>query len=338
MLQRPQSWHLSEAEPLPPTEAIAAARLATLGVVLEVVGLAIVGVTIAQSGGLGLLLGGYLTFLEQSQSSGVAYGVWAIGIGSCLSQLGPRTQRRAGLTIFAVYALTLFPLGLRGSVLFPAVVLLATRSMTGRRPPTVLLTAGALVVLALAAVVRTTRTGGTAQAGESWYSGALSTVTELGFSLRPTTEVLRWQDGGLEQTHFVSFFAVPIRLIEKFTGWHGGAPAVDQRLFNVKINALAGPIGGSPVAEAYDAAGTFGVILVMVILAVVISRISRRAPRTALECAMFPVVLLPLVIAVRNSFAPVLPQMAIGIVVSALVARAAARSPKVAGSAVPRAR
>lgn len=306
---------------LNPTQDISAKRLARAGICLQIGGLTLLLITVLQSGGLGIIVGGYLSFLESAQSGGFAYGIWALGVGSCLSQLGTIMHRRMGLAVFLAFAVVLFPLGLRGSVLFPAVTLLATRAITGRRTRAIYLAAGGLAVLSLASIVRNTRVGGAVPAGDTWYSGALSTITELGFSLRPTIEVLHWADAGQSPTWFISFVAVPLRLFEKLSDWNGGPPDLDERLFNVKVNVLAGPIGGSPVAEAFDAAGVFGVFLVMVILAGAIAYCSRQVRTRAVHYALFPVVLLPLLIAVRNGFAPVLPQIIVGAIVVFVLGR-----------------
>lgn len=294
-----------------PRDRRMAVSLGTTGLLLEMIGLGLVFSSVVRAGGVSLLFGGYLKFLEAAQPSPLAYGIWAIGVGASLSQLGSRTTRKSGLTIFLLFALVMFPLGLRGSVLFPAAALLATRAALGQRLRPVYLGPGILAVLSLSSIVRTTRIAGPSGGGD-WYLGPISTITELGFSLRPTVEVLRWHDLGFPQTWFVSLVAVPIRLVERATNWRGGPPAVDDRLFNVKVSELAGPIGGSPVAEGYDAAGLLGTVVVMAIIALVICVISRQNTRGAMQVAMFPVVLLPLLIAVRNSFTPVIVQVIIG--------------------------
>lgn len=72
---------------------------------------------------------------------------------------------------------------------------------------------------------------------------------------------------------------------------------------------LAAPIGGSPVAEGYDAAGLLGTVVVMATIALVICVIGRQDKSGAMQVAMLPVVLLPLLIAMRNSFTPVIVQI-----------------------------
>lgn len=296
---------------VPPDQGQLARSLGATGVALELVGLGLVLSSVISAGGVELLFGGYLQFLESAQPGDLAYGIWAIGVGASLSQLGTRGARRTGVTVFLLFSLVMFPLGLRGSVLFPAAVLLATRAALGERLRAAYLGVGVLAVLTLSAVVRTTRIGGAGSAGE-WYRAPISTITELGFSLRPAVEVLRWQDMGLPHSWFISFVAVPVRLVERVTGWHGGPPTIDNRLFNVKVLELAGPIGGSPVAEGYDAAGVLGAGVIMATIAIVICLISRHFTRSATHMAMFPVVMLPLLIAVRNSFTPVLVQITVG--------------------------
>jgi len=317
-----------EDSPLDREQSGPAAIIGQAGVLLELAGLGLLLWTVARLGGASLLKGGYLKFLESAETSGVSYGIWAVGIGACFTQLGRSATRRAGLVIFLAFAVVFFPLGLRGSVLFPAVVLLATRSRLGGRVRLAPLALGTLGVLTLASIVRVSRVTGADSADPGrWYSGAISTVTELGFSLRPVTEVLRWNDGGLPHTWFVSFIAVPLRLLEKLLEWHGGPPAVDPRLFNVKVATLAGPIGGSPIAEGYDAAGLFGVVVVAAGLAWLICRVSSPGRRGVVQDAAFPIVLLPLAIAVRNSFAPVVVQVAVGLAIVVVASKTARPAP-----------
>jgi hypothetical protein len=301
---------------LRPSEQLLSQRLGRGGLALQLTGVVILGLAIARGGGLALLSGGYLAFLESAQDALTGYGIWAVGLGSCMTQIGGDRVRHIGLGVFLAYAAIFFPLGLRGSVLFPACVLVATRSLVGRRAPAPLLLAAGLLALVGSAIVRTTRVGGSGpSAAEGILDGLVSTVTELGFSIRPTAEVLRWSDAGAEPSWFVSFYAVPLRLLESLTGWHGGPPVNDERLFNVKINNLVGAIGGSPVAEGYDAAGVLGVVAVLAAVGVALAWASRGPFETARRLAVFPVVVLPLTIAVRNSFAPVIPQVVLGIVV-----------------------
>ena len=290
-------------------------RIGRSGLALELGGLTVLMATVISNGGLGLVTGGYIQFLESAQTSSFAYSIWLIGTGACLSQVGTRSIRRMGLLAFCLFAVIFFPIGLRGSVLFPGMVLLATCALTGRRFRTVYLGVGAAAALELAAVVRLSRVGLESSQSFSWYSPMVSTVTELGFSIRPTIEVLDWERMGRSHTMFVSFFAVPIRILEKYAGWHGGPPPLDERLFNVKVNTLVGPIGGSPVAEAFDAFGTFGVVLVLTLLAIAICYVSKPRSARSVDVGKFVVVMIPLVVAVRNSFAPVIVQLSLGLLI-----------------------
>ena len=308
--------------------------LSRAGLLLQVLGVAVLAYTIVRNGGLGLLSGGYLAFLESAQDSTTGYAIWAVGVGSSLTQVGTSNVRRLGLGVFVGFAVVLFPLGLRGSVLFPAAVLFATRSLIGRRVRGPVLVTAAVLALAGSAIVRSTRVG--RQSSDSGVlDGVVSTITELGFSIRPTAEALRWANTGQEPTWFVSFVAVPLRLVESLTGWHGGPPTPDYRLFNVKVNDLVGAIGGSPVAEGYDAAGTVGVAVVLGVIGFVLSRVARGPFDTAVSLALFPVIVLPLTIAVRNSFAPVIPQILLGLAV-VFLARLRARSAQAPTGARPK--
>jgi len=116
-----------------------------------------------------------------------------------------------------------------------------------------------------------------------------------------------------------------VRFFEKLTGWHGGPPVRDDRLFNVEILDRVGPIGGSPVAEGYHDAGLFGVLLLLGAIGCAIGWLERR-PATPLGHAAVGVLLLPLLGQIRNSFAPVPAQIAVGLLLLLVVHEVAQRA------------
>jgi hypothetical protein len=170
----------------------------------------------------------------------------------------------------------------------------------------------------LIGLVRITRRTGLTEARLSVGSAPLDALAEIGHSLRPTVFVLGWHSVGEPFRHGVTLLAVPLRFVEATTGWHGGSPAVDDRMFNVEILERVGPIGGSPIAEAYHNAGLAGVVLFMAGLGLLIGRLERR-PGNPFGDATVGLMLLPLLIQVRNSFAPVPAQLAFGLLMLLLV-------------------
>jgi hypothetical protein len=134
----------------------------------------------------------------------------------------------------------------------------------------------------------------------------------MGYSLRPAAVVAGWHSAAEPFRDGVTLVVVPLRFIEKITGLHGGPPNYDDRLFNAEIAQRVGPIGGSPIAEGYHNFGIAGVILLMAAIGLVVGRVD-RIPRTPCGNALAGAMLLPLFVEVRNSFAPVPVQLALGL-------------------------
>jgi hypothetical protein len=294
----------------PPAPSRGGAVAGPLGLAVQLAGLGVFATALVRAGGTGLLSGGYNTFVEVNGSdTALAFGTLCTGMGAVLAVSAGGRARIAGWAGFGLYAMIALPLGTRGEVLFPLVAMVVIEARRRRiRPLWTLLVAGA--VLLCAGVIRQTRIGGLPALSGSWgLTAPLDAIAEMGFSLRPVVVVLGWGEpprGG------VTFVAVPVRFLESFLGWHGGPPVYDDRLFNIEIANRLGQIGGSPVAEAYHNFGTLGVVLFMAALGALLARLERRSD------AVLGVVLLPLLIQVRNSFAPVPVQIGIGLLLVAL--------------------
>lgn len=290
------------------------------GAVMVSTGVAMWMVQLWQAGGFGAD-GHYLRLLESSQTALAGYGTLLVGLGLPLSVLGARTSRLLGVLAFAAFALGAFPLGLRGTVLFPAVAWLAARHLVGRRVPVGVLAGGGFLALAVSGFVRADRVAGADILRPSGVlDGALAAVAELGASLYTVVVSLRWHAGGEEHDGFLSLLIVPLRLYERLLTPLGAPPGdSDLRLFNVKINALEGPYGGSPVAEGYQALGLPGVVLTMAVIGALLGATCRLAYRSPAFLACAVVVLFPLFLNVRNSFAPLPFQLALGLLVVALI-------------------
>lgn len=295
------------------------------GLVVLGAGLAMFVASLVQAGGLAALSGGYSTFMEELDgTSPLGYAMLCISVGTVLAVVAGGRHRNIGWVCFGAFSLIAFPLGTRGSVLFPLAglaVVEARRGVRIRLPVAAALTVG---VLTLVGVVRATRQGGIgALLDASWLVSPLDAVSEMGHSLRPTVIVLGWHAAGEPYQDGITFIAVFVRLVERWTGWHGGPPVVDDRLFNQEIIGRVGPVGGSPIAEGYHNLGLLGVIGVLALLGVVIGLLD-AGRGTLLSDATLGVVLIPLYIQVRNSSASVLMQIAVGLCVLVAV-RIAAR-------------
>ncbi|WP_214405092.1 O-antigen polysaccharide polymerase Wzy [Pseudonocardia lacus] len=278
--------------------------LGRLGLAVQLIGLVIFTQVVVGGGGLGLLRSGYLSYLEAAQGSGLLpYGILALGVGPVLAITAGGWHRRVAWAAFVAFALVAFPLGLRGEVLFPLVAMLVIEVRRGRRFSVLWTAVGAMVVLLLIGVVRRTRTRGLdALLDPNALTSPLDGAAEMGFSLRPVVAVLGWHERGEPFRHGETLLVVPMRTVERLAGY--GTPEYDDRLFNVEIMQRVGPIGGSPVAEAYHNFGVVGVVAVMAVLGVVLGVLARRR-RTPLDDALLGSLLTILLIQVRNSFAAV---------------------------------
>ena len=278
--------------------------LGVLGLGVQVAGLVVFAGVVLSDWGFGPLVFGYAAYLEAAQDSALlGYSILALGVGPVLAIAGGGRERLLSWWLFLAYTLVAFPLGLRGEVLFPLVAMLVVEVRRGRRIRPLWTVTGVLIVMTLIGVVRETRTEGIgALPNLSTLASPLDAAAELGSSLRPTVVVLGWHDRGEPFRHGATLLVVPIRAVEKLLGHP--PPAFDDRLFNAEILARVGPIGASPVAEAYHNFGTAGVVGFMAFLGVLMGLLT-RIDRTPANDALLGALLVVFLIQVRNSFAPV---------------------------------
>ena len=291
--------------------------LAVVGLGVQLTGVVIFAEAVLRAGGLDVLSGGYLTYVEANRSETIlAYGYLLLGIGPVLAVVAGGKARVIGWTVFAGYAVIALLIGNRGEVLFPLIALMVIEARRGRAPRMLWTVLGSVGVLVVIGVIRQTRLTGLS--GAASLSSPLDAMAEMGFSLRPATVVLGWHSSGEPFRGGETLVAVPLRLIESLTGRHGALPTYDDRLFNVEIMERVGPIGGSPIAEGYHNFGMLGVVLFMAAVGFVLALVE-RAPRTPRSDARIGIVLLPLLSQIRNSFAPVPVQLLFGFLLLGLV-------------------
>jgi hypothetical protein len=291
-------------------------KLATVGLLVEGVSLLMFYKEIAQNHGAGLLSGGYEQFSANLQSSGNSngYSTLGIGVGAIFALVAGGRARTGGWLLFLGYAIPAIPMGNRGEVLFPLIPMLIVEAQHGRKIRKLWTTTGVLFSLVVIGIVRTGRTTGYSMpTGKQILTSPMDAIAEMGYSLRPTVEVLGWTSHGEGYRHGATLTAVPVRLIEKLTGWHGGPPVQDDRLFNVEIAHRVGPIGGSPVGEGYYNFGILGVLLMMGAIGLFVGWLNQR-PLRMLDARV--ALLVPMMGNVRNSFAQVPAQL---VVIAALL-------------------
>lgn len=296
---------------------------AVVGIAVQMIGLGIFFAAALRSGNLDLLSGGYLEYIEANQShEALGYSYLLLGVGPTLAVVAGGKPRVVAWTIFACFAAVALLIGNRGEVLFPLVTMLVVESHRGRSPRKVFTVVGSVAVLMVIGVVRQTRLTGFS--GLSSLSSPLDAVSEMGYSLLPTVGVLDWHSTGEPFRNGITLIVAPLRFFETLTGWNGGAPVHDDRLFNVEIADRLGNVGGSPIAEGYHNLGVAGIVILMVSVGIALGWLD-RVPRTPQGSALIGIVLLPLLAQIRNSFAPVPVQLAIGLLLLLFVRLSMAR-------------
>lgn len=242
----------------------------------------------------------------------------AIGLGVCLAALTSDRLRRFSIALFLLWAAVAFPLGLRGEVLFPASALLAVYSAK-YKINWLFLGALLLAIAVAASVVRDTRnTGGDVDA-ESVTANPFDAVAELGGSLRPVYEVLKWEDEGDEFIWGASYYAPFERLFLRiFPVKKRLAAEDDERLMNILIVSRAGSYGFSPVAEGYRNFAIPGVMLVLFVFGLMVRIIDIKGVGWRFNAYAILVYIL-LVMNIRNAFTWVLGNIVIWTVILATI-------------------
>lgn len=287
-------------------------RLPPLGLIgVPVLAVGVLGwYAIVQSrGGTGLIFSGYTEFLAATRGSAAPYAYLCIGLGMAfVAGSSSPLARRAALTLFAGWAVPAALLGLRGEVLLPALAYLVVSHR--RRPLAFRLRYAAVALggLALGSIIRAGRNVGVL-GGQAWDWSAfnpLPGLVEMGYSIRPVVEVWRWHEYGLEPHIGSGTYVAPFQRV--IAGRLLGLPTpdaeLDTRNFSVVVAERVGPIGGSPVAEAFRAYDLIGVAVVMALIGLVLAATDRHRAGTLADVVAGGTVYI-LLLWVRNTFTPV---------------------------------
>jgi O-antigen polysaccharide polymerase Wzy len=281
------------------------------------------GVILA-SGGLAGFSVSYEEFREMTTEYAPVLAITspAIGCGIVLSVTGRSGWlRTAAVIAFVLYALVALPIGLRTDVMFPAVVALIASARCGRPFSTAKAALLALLLLVLIPIVRDLRTTGIGAVAEAVVSPPrFDALVEMGESLRPVEQVVRWHAEGEPYQGGSSYWAPFERAAARLLpGFEVAAAETDLRLMNVLVLDRIGAIGFSPVAEAYRNFGPIGVALALGLLGMGLAAIDTIRDRQVAVLAiatLYP----PLLINVRNSFVSVPAQCVAGVLLVAVVA------------------
>lgn len=316
---------MSPRVPARPPRELDTARMGTAGLLLLAFGLAVFLKVVLGAGGLSLMSGGYEAFLAAAEGGEtLPYALFAIMVGALLAVCAGGRARTWGWAGFALFALLAFPIGNRGLVLYPLAILVIAEVRAGRRPRTWLAVLAGWLVLITVATIRNTRLYGFRL--PTWQevgNAPLNVIAEMGGSLYPTTLAQSWHSANEPFRQGITLVAVPIRFIEGLTGWHGGPPLHDDRIFNVEIAERAGPYGGSPIAEGFHNGGALGVVLLMMFIGAACGWVWQLCERRG--SGAYLVLFVPFLFGVRNSFAPIPVQVALGLLLLWWL-RAAART------------
>ena len=187
--------------------------------------------------------------------------------------------------------------------------------MLGRRGAPVKATtmvAGIFVFLIVTGIVKNARISGDYSQIDS--INPMNAVAEMGSSLRAVQEVVRWRKEE-ERLLMGGSYWVPIerQLALVIPGLERIPANEDPRMLNLVVQERAGPIGFSPVAEAYLNFGELGVPLVLFVFGALLASFDNRQAETRRDLRI-GVILVPLFVMIRNSFTPVPVQILIGLV------------------------
>lgn len=257
--------------------------------------------------------GSYLQVVDSIPLVGIIFTYNYVFISLALVLVAVAYDKEFGygyFIVFGLWALFAFKLGLRGEVMFPCAVTACMLGKKGRVMNGFLLLALVFVFLISAGIVKNARVSGNYEGGADF--NPLNAVAEMGSSLRAVQEVIDWRSKGDELLLGASYWAPIERQLALFVPQLDRLEAEkDDRLLNVKVINVAGPIGFSPVAEAYINFGEKGVLIIFFLFGGFMAKLDNIASSTKADI-LIGVSLAPLFIMIRNSFAHVPVQIIFG--------------------------
>jgi len=174
--------------------------------------------------------------------------------------------------------------------------------------------ASIIISLVAIAAIKDLRQVGIGNYAISEFRGSpVEALAELGASLRPVTEVVSWKYSGDDFINGASYWAPFSRAFNQVIPLVDQPAAVDDdRLMNVLVQRRVGPIGFSPVAEAYRNLGSLGVVIALFLTGLTLGYVDTWAVSQKSQ-AVAGVLLVSLLLQVRNAFTPVPFQIITGI-------------------------
>lgn len=248
--------------------------------------------------------GSYTNYLTMTANQPMPYAYLGIGVGLPLASVGSRTTERWALAAFALWAIPAFLIGLRGEVLLPLAAYLVLRARRNR-PRLVRLAVGTVIGLGCGAFIRTVRVEGLASSAiDPSAFNPINGLIELGYSIRPVSEVFRWQLMGEPHVGGGTYLHPVLRIPNVIFHLGVQRAANDPTALMPTIMERSGPIGGSPVAEAYRSGGVVAIVVVMAIIGVFCAVLDRHPSGPRWDPFVGAVAFI-LLLWVRNDFLPV---------------------------------
>lgn len=309
-----------------------------VGVILLVLGLGL-WLQIALSSGIGVLGASYASFLAATAGSNTPAAYLLMGFGLSVVASSPRrSTRRFALITFGLWSVPAFALGLRGEVILPlaAYLVVANRRRLLRFRPWMAL--AGLGALSLGSAIRVLRQLGVGNSSvELTAFNPFQGVIELGYSIRPLVYVSSHHDATGNSFVGIATYLAPFRrFIEgRLLGRDVLSVEQDPAVFGGFIAEQVGPIGGSPMAEAYRAGGVLGLIIVLFLIGVLAATLDSVHPGKYAD-AVVGMLGFALLMWVRNDFTPVPAQFLLTIPVVGLMWFANQQRPQHARGARPR--
>ena len=273
--------------------------------------------------GLSGFVASYGEYLDATaEFGGMLAFVWlSLGFGLVVSVTGPQSWvRTATIGAVVAFAIVGLPIGLRGDFMFPVVAAFVAAARSGvvlSRWRTCAFVAVLLVVIPSVREVRNTGLQGLSDVVLELRM--FDAFAEMGGSLHPVEKVVRWRAEGDPLDKGASYWAPVERAAARvLPGIQAQAAEDDMRIMNVLVTDRVGPIGFSPVAEAYRNFGSLGVALVLGLLGAALAGLDGLRDRRLAVLAI-AALYVPLLINIRNSFVSVPLQCAIGLALVAVL-------------------
>lgn len=274
--------------------------------------------------GIGFASSGYVEFLDGAPALPLSIAFLLSGFGAVLFFGFADKFEMNWTSVFGCFLMVvMLRIGFRGEVMMPAVAVLALRSIRGFAPNG---RRTALLFLATLSMIPFLRNIRSSEASQFSFRllDPTTGAAELGFTIRPVAVAFRWTQA--EPRSGVTYFETISRGLSNF-----GLAEGDTIPLNAQVIQEAGPIGFSPIAEAYLNFGVVGVFLWSIVVMLALESLERFAEKSTHNLALAALVLAVLIYQVRNTFTQVPFQVAIALGIAGigmLLARVSRAAPK----------